>query len=51
MAQKNATPSVARKEELKKAGLSTILWKVVKEYQNSMIVRHRITGKFKLIYK
>lgn len=51
MAQKNATPSVAQKEELKKAGLSTLLWTVVKEFPSSMIVRHRTTGEFKLIEK
>lgn len=51
MAQKNATPTKEQTALLKQAGLSAIGWVVVKEFANSMIVRCRITGEFKLIEK
>lgn len=51
MAQKNATPSKAQQEILKKNKLTPASWAVVKDLQYSMIVRHRITGEFKVIDK
>lgn len=51
MAQKNATPSKAQAEVLKRNGLQPLTWTVVKELTNSMIVRNRITGEFKVINK
>ena len=41
MAQKNATPSRAQQEVMRKAGLNSILWVVIKDLQHSMIVKHR----------
>ena len=51
MAQKNATPTKEQQALLKNAGLSALAWTVVKEFPNSMIVRNRVTGDFKLIQK
>lgn len=51
MAQKNATPTKEQSRVLEKNGLKPPLWVVVKDLQHSMIVRHRITGEFKLIDK
>jgi hypothetical protein len=51
MAQKNATPSRAQQEVMRKEGLNSILWVVMKEFDHSMIVKHRITGEVRLINK
>ena len=51
MAQKNATPSRAQQEVMRKEGLNSILWVVMKEFDHSMIVMHRITGEVRLINK
>ena len=51
MAQKNASPSKAQADILKEHGLQPHLYTVVKELPNSMIVKHRITGEFKVIEK
>lgn len=51
MAQKNATPSKAQAEILKAHGLQPHLYTVVKEFPNSMIVKHRITAEFKVLEK
>lgn len=51
MGQKNATPSKAQMEVIKRNGLSPLLWTVVKELTHSMIVRHRVTGEVKVIEK
>lgn len=51
MAQKNATPTKEQIALLKQAGLSVLNWVVVKEFANSMIVRCRVTGEFKMIEK
>ena len=51
MAQKNATPSKDQAKILGKNGLKAVLWVVVKELPGSMIVKHRITGEFKVISK
>lgn len=50
-AQKNATPTKEQQRVLEKAGLIPHLWTVIKDLQYSMIVRHRVTGDFKLINK
>lgn len=49
--QKNATPSKAQQEVLKKNGLNAMLWVVIKELNHSMIVKNRVTGEVKLINK
>ena len=49
--QKNATPTMAQAEALKRAGLATIAWAVVRELPHSLIVKHRVTGEFKVIDK
>lgn len=51
MAQKNATPSNAQAEIIKRHGLKPYLYTVVKELPNSMIVKHRITGEFAVLEK
>jgi len=51
MAQKNATPSKAQAEVMKRRGVNPLTWTVVKDLNNSMIVRHRITGEFRVIDK
>lgn len=51
MAQKNSTPTKEQARVLEKHGLKAVLWVVVKELSGSMIVKHRITGEFKVISK
>ena len=51
MAQKNSTPTKTQQEILKQNGLKPHLYTVVKELDASMIVKHRITGEFKMINK
>lgn len=51
MAQKNASPTKEQERVLKKHGLMIHCWVVVKDLERSMIVKHRITGEFKLISK
>ena len=51
VAQKNATPTREQAQVLEKHGLKAHSWVVVKEFQNSMIVRNRFTGEFKHIGK
>ena len=51
MAQKNATPSKAQAEILKRHGFQPHLYTVVKEFPKSMIVKHRVTGEFKVLEK
>ena len=51
MAQKNATPTKEQKEVLARNGLKEMCWVVVKDLQSSMIVKHRITGEFKVLDK
>ena len=46
MAKKNATPSMAQAEIIKRHGLQPHLYTVVKELPYSLIVKHRITGEF-----
>ena len=49
--QKNPTPTKEQQKILQMNGLPTHVWVVVKELPNSMIVKHRITGEFKVIDK
>lgn len=49
--QKNATPTKAQHEVLKRNGLNVLTWVVIKELNHSMIVKHRITGEVKVIDK
>ena len=51
MAQKNASPSKAQAEVIKRNGLNALTWVVIKELNHSMIVKHRITGEIKVIDK
>ena len=51
MAQKNATPSKAHAEIIKRHGLQPHLYTVLKELPNSLIVKHRITGDFEVLVK
>lgn len=51
MAQKNATPSKAQAEVIKANKLNPALYVVVQDLQHSMIVRHRITGEFRVLDK
>ena len=51
MAQKNASPTKEQEKVLKNNGLNVHFWVVVKDLDRSMIVKHRVTGDFKLISK
>ena len=51
MAQKNAMPTKEQKAFLERNGLKAACWVVVKDLPNSMIVKHRITGEFKVLDK
>lgn len=51
MAQKNASPSKSQAEVIKRNGLNALTWVVIKDLNNSMIVKHRITGEVKVIDK
>lgn len=51
MAQKNATPSKAQAEVIRRNGLQPHFYTVVKDLQFSMIIKHRVTGEFKVIGK
>lgn len=49
MTQKNATPTRQQQEVMRKNGLNSILFVVVKDLPHSMIVKHRITGEIKVL--
>lgn len=51
MAQKNASPSKAQAEAMKRNKLNPLTWAVTRELDHSLIVMHRITGEFKCIDK
>lgn len=51
MAQKNASPSKAQAEVIKRNGLNALTWVVIRDLNHSMIVKHRITGDIKVIDK
>ena len=51
MGQKNATPSKLQQEIIKRSKLNPALYVVVKDLQHSMIVKHRITGEFRMLDK
>ena len=51
MAQKNATPTRAQQESIKKSGLKPLMWTVLKELPSSLIIMHRIENTVKLINK
>lgn len=51
MAQKNATPSRKQHEIMRKNGVNSILYVVIKELDHSIIVKHRITGEVKVLDK
>lgn len=51
MAQKNATPTKEQQELLKAHGLNPLFWTIVKDLMDSVIVRNRLSGEFKLLSK
>ena len=51
MAQKNATPTKEQAEVLKRHGLNPAFWVVVKDLPNSLIIKKRAVGDFKVINK
>lgn len=51
MPQKNATPTMAQKNAIKRAGLNDLVWTVKKDLPDSLIIIHRITGEVKMIDK
>lgn len=51
MDQKNATPSKAQAAILKRNKLIPLLWVVTQEFGNNLIVKHRISGEFRVISK
>lgn len=51
MAQKNATPTRKQQEIMRKNGVNSILYVVMKELDHSIIIEHRITGNVKVLDK
>lgn len=51
MAQKNATPSRKQQEIMRKNGINSILYVVIKELEHTLIIKHRITGDVKVLDK
>lgn len=51
MAKRNATPSKAQQEVMRRNGINSVLWVVMKEFDHSMIIKHRITGEIRHINK
>lgn len=51
MTQKNATPTKEQKERILKAGLNPLVWTVMKELTHRLIIRNRLTGKVRVIYR
>lgn len=51
MAQKNASPTKEQAKAMKKIGMNPMFWVVVKVLPNSMIVKNRLTGEFKVLEK
>lgn len=51
MAQKNATLSKVKAKILKRHKLSSLLWTVTQEFGDNLIVKHRITGEYRVIGK
>ncbi len=52
MAKKNIVPTHEQAEAMKSAGIEfPFLWTVVSDYDHSFIIKHCITGEFKVIDK
>ena len=51
MAQKNATPKKRQLEIIKRNKLNPALYVVIKELEDKLILKHRITGEVKVIEK
>ena len=51
MAQKNATPNKSQAEIIQRNGLNKLTWVVIRELNNTLICKHRITGEVKVIDK
>ena len=51
MKQKNSTPTKEQARVLESHGLRAALCTVVRELQHNMIIKHRISGEFKVIEK
>ena len=51
MAQKNATPNRRQQALIRSNGLEPAEWTVSKELRGSLIIRHRVTGEYKLLPK
>lgn len=51
MAQKNATPTRKQQEIMRKNGVNSVLYVVMKELDHSIIIKHRITGYVKVLDK
>lgn len=48
---KNKAPTEEQKRVLKRWGLNPLMWVIQQDLPNSMIVRHRVTGEFKVLEK
>ena len=51
MVQKNASPTKAQAEVLKRHKLNPMWWAVAKEHEKALIVVNRITREFRCISK
>ena len=48
---KKKTPTNWKDEAIKKAGLNPLCWAVMKELDDKLIMKHKITGEVKVINK
>lgn len=51
MPQKNGTPTREQKDVISRNGLRPLEWVVIKEYTNSLIIKHRFTNEFRVVEK
>lgn len=51
MAQKNATPTRKQQEIMRRNGVNSVLYVVMKELDHKIIIKHRITGNVKVLDK
>lgn len=51
MGKRHEVPTKEQAEILKRNGLLPLSWVIVEEFEHSMIIKHRVTGEFKVIEK
>lgn len=51
MGKRYVAPSKEQTEVIKRHGLQPLSWVVIEEFDHAMIIKHRVTGEFKVIEK